>query len=92
MPDQKELENAQAENAKNAADPNHPANPAHPKVCLPLSFLIRMVNLQKAFLITPITQHGEHVKNFAKKFGNAAIFGAGATAGADAVKGAIGLA
>ena len=42
------------------------------------------------FVLTSRLQHGEWVKNFGKKFGNAAIFGAGATAGADAVKGALG--
>lgn len=34
-------------------------------------------------------QHGEWLKNAGKKFGNAAIFGAGATAGRDAIQGAI---
>lgn len=34
--------------------------------------------------------HGEWLKNVGKKFGNAAIFGAGATAGSDAIKGALG--
>jgi len=36
-------------------------------------------------------KHGEWAKSLPKKFGNAAVFGAGATAGADAVKGAMGL-
>ncbi|KAF6228260.1 hypothetical protein HO133_007990 [Letharia lupina] len=34
-------------------------------------------------------KHGEWLKNAGKKFGNAAIFGAGATAGSDAIQGAI---
>ncbi len=35
-------------------------------------------------------QHGEHVKNLGKKLGNAVVFGAGATAGSDAVNAALG--
>jgi len=35
-------------------------------------------------------KHGEFLKSVPKRFGGAAIFGAGATAGADAVKGALG--
>jgi len=35
-------------------------------------------------------QHGEWLKSVPKKFGNAAIFGAGASAGAQAEQGALG--
>lgn len=69
------------------SDPNHPAHPEHPKVrhrpiptCLPH---------QKNNCANTETQHGEWLKNAGKKFGNAAIFGAGATAGRDAIQGAI---
>ena len=64
-------------------DPNHPAHPEHPKVA-PMSF-----SLLPATKHANTVQHGEWIKNAGKKFGNAAIFGAGATAGRDAIQGAI---
>ena len=104
MPDSKEHAEAVEQEAQNAkgthlpsfplprqsmsslntrSDPNHPAHPDHPKVrCRYCISFIRIMLI--------LLQHGEHVKNFAKKFGNAAVFGAGATAGADAIKGALG--
>ncbi|KIV83132.1 hypothetical protein PV11_05185 [Exophiala sideris] len=36
-------------------------------------------------------KHGQFLKSIPKRLGGAAIFGAGATAGADAVNGALGL-
>lgn len=63
------------------ADPNHPAHPEHPKV------IRSYISSTDAGLTKE--QHGEWIKNAGKKFGNAAIFGAGATAGRDAIQGAI---
>ncbi|KAL8695063.1 MAG: hypothetical protein Q9218_000431 [Villophora microphyllina] len=59
-------------------DPSHPANPNHPKVsssrCLVLN--IKLIVIMK---------HGEWARKLGAKFGNAAVFGAGATAGSDLV-------
>lgn len=100
MPDSKEQAQAAEQEAQNAkgslhptlsrptiplterpADPNHPAHPEHPKV------IRSYVSSTDAGLTKE--QHGEWIKNAGKKFGNAAIFGAGATAGRDAIQGAI---
>ena len=73
------------QDAQNAKDPNHPAHPHHPHVSSPL-----YLGIVKTKEHANHDKHGEWLKNAGKKFGNAAIFGAGATAGADAVKGALG--
>lgn len=64
--------------------PSHPAHPDHPKVCTLHAYYSCSYNK-----LMP-SQHGEWLKSAPKKLGNAAIFGAGATAGADAVKSVIG--
>lgn len=72
------------QDAQNAKDPNHPAHPEHPHV----SPYFDLMNCGRKH--TDRDKHGEWLKNVGKKFGNAAIFGAGATAGSDAIKGALG--
>jgi LAS seventeen-binding protein 1/2 len=76
--------------AQQAQDPNHPANPGNPKV-----LISRFTSVSSSFWPMSrgsefsgkltIHQHHEWVKNMASKFGNAAMFGAGATFGGDMV-------
>jgi hypothetical protein len=79
--------------AQQAQDPNHPANPGNPKVLIsplpsPSSSSPFILALSRGFdFAVGLTkyQHHEWVKNMASKFGNAAMFGAGATFGGDMV-------
>ena len=84
MADKEQQAQISEQEAQNAKDPNHPAHPHHPHVSSPLD----LDNVERRHV--DHDKHGEWLKNAGKKFGNAAIFGAGATAGADAVKGALG--
>ncbi|KAG0648258.1 hypothetical protein D0Z07_5499 [Hyphodiscus hymeniophilus] len=64
--------------AQQAQDPNNAAHPQNPKV----SSLFYHFGFQ-------ILEHHEWVRNMASKFGNAAMFGAGATFGGDMVNDAL---
>jgi len=85
--DKKILEDAH----KNKENPDHPAHPDNPEVRtlpLPKAGPIRIANT-----VNSLQQHGKFMKGVggvANKLGGAAIFGAGATAGSDAVNGLLG--
>lgn len=66
--------------AQAAQDPNHPANPQHPKVSNTKLTAVENSNANRV-----LSQHGAWAKKLGEKLGNAAIFGAGATAGSDLV-------
>ncbi len=80
--DKKILEEAH----KNRDNPKHPAHKDHPEVSRETNMRIHAL-LQSS---DPLLQHGQFLKSIPKRLGGAAIFGAGATAGADAVNSVIG--
>ncbi|OWO97811.1 hypothetical protein B2J93_8922 [Marssonina coronariae] len=73
--------------AQQAQDPGHPAHPSNPKLAACSSHSSRATGLREVVLMGWMiqSQHHEWAKNMASKFGNAAMFGAGATFGGDLV-------
>lgn len=70
--------------AKQSQDPGHPAHPNNPGVSQHRSIARRAGNPSNS-----VGQHASWAKSLASKFGNAAMFGAGATFGGDMVNDAL---